>query len=270
MFKRLFPAMICCLAVSATLAMAAPEGNRSVPLSVGNKWEYAISSMGVMSIEDSEGSKSFPTKGKGHSTEEVTGVRERRANGDVVYEYQENTTLEPGDGSGTKHTVMESLLMDSRDGIFMLSSKVTGLGQVTSGKWVDYDPPLRMYGSGMVPGNKWYMGTIHEDDVTLPMTVTVDGKETVTVPAGSFKDCLKLYVSCDRVTGSMGEGEEKAEIEEGRSVSIVWLYPQVGVVKQVDIMQARMVFEPDQNGQVTTMIGTQRKTKELLPGYKVE
>ena len=260
--------ILACIIVAPLIACAADDKN-VMPLAVGNKWEYSVTEIGVTSIGEGENSRSMQTESDGICVEDVVSEKERRPNGDVVYKHRSTTNMEAGLHTEANELTVESYLMASKDGISVIASRVLGLDELLSTKWVEYNPPLMLFGTGISPGKKWQVGTVKEDKLRMPMTAQVAGYETVTVPAGTFKDCLKIYVTCGNVKGSTGSGKDKATIKSGSSLSTVWVFPSIGVVKESSIVQMKMEFLPDEHGPAALMTGTQRKTKELLPGYKV-
>ncbi len=267
-----FLAPILILVLAANMANAAdttPEKG-AVPLAVGNRWEYSVTQTGVMSVSEGDKSRSAQMSTTGTCVEEVTGVKERRPNGDVVYVDVLTTKMEKGINAAASESTVESLLMRSKDGIYILGSKSSGMDGLLSNQWVNYNPPLAMYGSGLKTGKKWKIGTVREGKLTMPMYAQVAGIESITVPAGTFDDCLKIHITCNKVRGTMGSGSDTAEITDGKSITTIWIAPGVGVVKEDNILQAKMEFPPDDKGRVFTMTGTQRKIKELQPGFRAD
>ena len=266
--RKLIFVFACLLAAGATPAFCASEQKAAMPLAVGNRWEYSVIEMGIMSVEMDGESRSAETQAEGTCVDEIVGVKERRSNGDIVYEHRSVTKAEsPSDEQAMELTV-DTLMLVSEKGISVLARKAAGMEDLFSGKWVEYDPPLVMFGAAMSPGKKWKIGNDRDGGLRMPIFAQVAGYETVTVPAGTFKDCLKVHIVCSRITGTMGSGKDKATIKSGRSVDTVWIAPGIGVVKEDNITQMKMQFAPDESGCAPTMTGTNRQIKELQPGYK--
>ena len=266
MCRHLIP-ILACIIMAPAIACAA--GDKAVmPLAVGNRWEYSVTEFGVMSIGEGSSSRSMQTESEGTCTEEVISIKEKRPNGDVVYEHRSVTNMEAGLNTEADDLTIDSLLLASEKGVFILASKASGLKELSS-KWVKYDPPLVLFGSEMSPGSDWKVGTVKEDELRMPMTAMVAGYETVTVPAGTFENCIKIYVVCENVKGTIGSGKDKTTVKSGKSVSTAWILPSVGVIKEESIIQMKMQFPPDEYGPAALMTGTHRKTKGLLPGYRV-
>lgn len=247
-----------------SISAIATEKN-ALPLAVGNHWEYSVVQHGVMSSGEGESSHSMEIRSEGTCVEEVVSIREKRKDG-IVYEYRSVTKTDAGLNAEASEITDDEVLLVSDRGTFITASKVSGMDGVLSDEWVKYDPPLMSFGSGLKPGSKWKIGAVRDGNLRMPMEAQVAGIETVTVPAGTFENCLKVYVTCRKVTGTMGSGADTATIKSGKSVDAIWVHPEVGVVKEEDILQAKMQF--GENGPLMT--GTQRKTKELLPGYRAE
>lgn len=253
-----------------TAGCAAAAEKSPMPLAVGNRWEYSVSEMGIMSFTDSAMSRSAQSGARGSCVEEITGISERRPNGDVVYEDRMVTKTEKGLNTEAQESVMESTLLKTKDGIFITTSKSKNDTGILTGEQADYNPPIMLFGSGLGTGKVWRMGTFKEGKLNLPMYSRVAGRESVTVPAGTFDNCVKVYVTCKEISGVMGEGEDQAEVKGGSSVTTLWISPGIGTVKEDSILQATMEFPPDADGNSFTMTGTNRKIKELLPGYRLK
>ena len=267
MHRKASFAFISILMAATFLPVHASSAKSPLPLAVGNRWEYAISQIGVMSAGEGEASKSYLMRAEGTCVEEVISIREQRPNGETVYEHRSTTKTEAGLNTEASESTEDTLMLVSEKGVSILASKSSGLDGLLSDEWEEYDPPLVMFSAGLVPGKKWRIGTVRDRSIRMPMVARVSGTETVTVPAGTFRNCVKVYVTCGRVTGTMGSGQDKATIKKGKSVTTVWIHPGTGVVKENTILQAKMQFESEGP---PLMLGTQRETKELLPGYRAE
>ena len=248
------------LTVSATAAQKS-----ALPLAVGNRWEYSVTENGVMSVGEGDMSHSMEMASEGTCVEEVLSIKERRKDG-IVFEYRSVTKVEAGLNTPASEAIDDIHMLVSNKGISTIASKSSGLDGVLSDEWVEYDPPLILFGAGLKPGSKWKIGVVRDGNLRMPMEAVVAGTETVTVPAGTFENCLKIYVTCKKVTGTMGSGKDLATIRGGKSVNTVWVASGVGVVKEETILQAKMQFAVGG----PPMTGTQRKVKELLPGYRAE
>lgn len=271
MHRRLASALVCALIAWAIAAAGVSADVKDlVPLAVGNRWEYSTYEFGVMTIGGAGDSQSIPTGGPGTYVEEVLSINEQRPNGDVVYLINSVTKTEEGLNSKAAGWTTDTLMLASKDGLFIVADRSWDDSEPPKTEWEKYDPPLVELPNDAAPGRKWKVGTVRNDDLRMPMTAQAAGYETVTVPAGTFENCLKLYTTSGRITGSVGLGDKEATIKRGRSVVIVWLYPGVGMVKETDILQIKMQFPPDESGQSLLVTTTNRRTLELQPGYRAE
>ncbi len=111
------------------------------------------------------------------------------------------------------------LIKEAESGIELLESHVkTFFGDVD----FKYDPPQTFFPKELFPGQMWTVsGTTKLGDLTINSIsrATVEGAENVEVPAGFFKDCLRIkqdyYVNVLKI-----------------STSYMWLAPEVGIVKE--------------------------------------
>jgi len=95
-----------------------------------------------------------------------------------------------------------------------------------------YKPPINILPGEISVGTKQtFNSTVYYTDSkgasktgTTSWDATVEGVEDITVPAGTFKDCLKVKITRN-LTSSDGKHQEN-------SVSTPWLAKGVGVVKE--------------------------------------
>ena len=88
----------------------------------------------------------------------------------------------------------DAFIAESQHGI-----EVYGLYDVQDGQYygisdLDVQPPFILLEKEMEVGDSWVMNSVGGD---FSFTFTFTGLETVTVPAGTFTDCLKLEFSMD-------------------------------------------------------------------------
>ncbi len=98
-----------------------------------------------------------------------------------------------------------------------------------------YDPPLLYFDKNASEGKPWDVGTMRDKDVNSSSKAAVVGKETVTVPAGTFKDCTKVIYSSESFTGTMEIMKKTFNMTGGRSRGIYWIADGVGIVKELDV-----------------------------------
>jgi len=237
-------------------------------MSLGDRREYAVSMIGVMSFQKGGESKSGEMSSQGRSVESVEAIKPG-SGGQQVYEYRTETHMAVGANTHARHTVAEEKRIVTPKGVEVVATRMSDEGGVLSGKWESYDPPLLLYKAGAKPGTAWQTGTVREGDIRIPGNVRVMGYETVAVPAGEFRKCLKLCIMTDKVSGTVPVGPDKLPIKSGKGVDSIWIAPGAGVVKEDSMLQVIVDFPPTKDGEIITATATQRRTRELLPGYKV-
>jgi hypothetical protein len=132
-----------------------------------------------------------------------------------------------------------------------------------------YEPPLVYFKKDAVSGESWEVGDMRERDIKNAITCRGAGRETVTVPAGTFKDCLKVIYSGDQITGTMEMWDKTFTITGGRSRGIYWIADGIGVVKELEV--ATTVAETDGPGGMKVELQAASCTvNELKPGYVVK
>ena len=86
----------------------------------------------------------------------------------------------------------------------------------------DYDPPVVLMTDAMIPGIAWgtggKMNNTYSSDTFFTDTNEILAIETVTVPAGTFTNCLKIY---------------RQRNYKGFYTRIEWICPNIGLVKRV-------------------------------------
>ena len=265
MLKKLIPALIL---VAAVITPAHAVDIRSViPYTVGNRWEYSVTEMDITSFGEGISSKSTESFAKGNSVTEVVSIKEQRSNDEAVYLERETEKLNPVLNTQPSTIVSESLVMTSPKGFFSTAERSSDMDGNLRSKWQRYNPPLLAFNGDLTPGKAWEIGTAKEEGAVMPMKAQVLGIETVTVPAGTFKDCIKVCAYTGTITGGFELEGKRAEIRNGREIHTVWIYPGVGVVKEMLLSQIQMAVDLGNAPGFVIMTGTQRKISELKPGY---
>ena len=85
---------------------------------------------------------------------------------------------------------------------------------------------------------------MRSEGLSLPTSATVSGPETVTVPAGTYKECMKVIYQHTSVSGTTDLPAGRLEIERGSGTDTVWLAPGVGTVKEVQDLPGFAVMSP--------------------------
>jgi len=94
-----------------------------------------------------------------------------------------------------------------------------------------YQPPLLYLKTSAQVGERWAVGTQKSMGTELPTVATMQSRETVVVPAGTFSNCLKIvYSSTERPAPN--EQLDQPTIEEGTVQDTIWFARDVGMVME--------------------------------------
>lgn len=254
--------------IAVSFAASAFAATDIIPCAVGNKWQYdcykllrgAVRYQGktMTSMDDS----SF-----GSSVYEVLSVDSKAA--PPVYEYRETTDTSSSTGGSDSRDQIDIKLVNSDTGQQMLSTYRTASGQDKPDKQ-DYDPRLLYYSRDAAPGKEWTVGTMRDEDTKVPMTAKAVGKETITVPAGTFKDCLKVIYSADTMSGNVDLWGKQFTVTSGRSRGVYWVAEGVGVVKELEIATSTAETPGPDGKSPLTIESASCSVRELRPGFVVK
>ncbi len=96
-----------------------------------------------------------------------------------------------------------------------------------------YEPSLQVLKLPADSGASWKVGTMKIQGILVELNAQVAGREDVEVPAGSYKNCLKVKSSSSSIGGSLqGASRLSMNVTGGDFVSTSWYAPGVGLVKQ--------------------------------------
>jgi hypothetical protein len=132
-----------------------------------------------------------------------------------------------------------------------------------------YDPPLVFFQKTAEPGKPWDVGVMRDGEIKSPTSAQIVGKETVTVPAGTFKDCTKVVYSSDRFDGTAEIMRLTFTMTSGRSRGVYWVADGVGIIKELEISTSTAEAEGPQ-GKTIKMESSICTVSELKPGYIVK
>lgn len=145
-------------------------------------------------------------------------VKEYRADGEI--NHQLRTQFVMGEKKVGEKTVVKKLMDDHGkyvllsvdDRRFQIHGRNDGAGEVK------FTPPYTMLDAGRAPGKAYAMAhLIGEDPVSSEGTFY--GVESIGVPAGAFRDCLKLRFHTTKTSGAT-------------TTTTTWLAKGIGVVKE--------------------------------------
>jgi hypothetical protein len=187
----------------------------------------------------------------------------------TVYEYRETTKTSSSTGGPESDEQTDLKLVNDETGQHVLSTYQTASSLDKPDKQ-NYDPPLLYYLRNAAPGKAWTVGTMRSEDTTTPMTAKAVAKETVTVPAGTFKDCLRVVYISDTMSGTVDLWQKTFTVTAGRSRGIYWIADGVGVVKEIEIATSTAETPGPDGKTPITIDSASCSVSELRPGFIVK
>lgn len=251
----------------ASIALALPAlAVDIIPCAVGNKWTYDCYKMYTGDIRYQGKSMSKMSDASfGSSTYEVIAMDK---SAQPVYDYREATQTASSTGGSDSKDQVDLKLSNDAAGQHVISSYQTSSSMDKADRQ-DYDPTLLYFAKDAVSGKEWTVGNMREENTLIPMTAKVVGRETVTVPAGTFKDCLRVVYLSDAIGGTVDLWQKQFNITSGKSRGVYWVAEGVGVVKELEV--ATSVAEaPGPDGTPLRVESSSCSVSELKPGFTVK
>jgi hypothetical protein len=252
------------LAVSLFLCGAAlaqaQDAARYFPLAKGNKWVYAsttkrtaVSGKETFQLQDTSGTE----------TREITGPTDRADDPAGVF-IEKRLVQEKGkvNGSQGDSRLTASAYVGVIDGALSLYHQVTGGVAGEPADKQDYRPALAVVKS-VKEGESWTVGTVRQQKLLMPAKAKVTGVEDVKVPAGEFKDCLKVLTEVTDPAGQIVMPDITLEVKKGKTTKTSWYAPGVGLVKEQTSSTLSLAGGSDM------LELNQEKSLELTRDYKV-
>jgi hypothetical protein len=248
----------------APAVVAAPD---MMPCAVGNKWEYETVKLVRATISlDGRDMAAMNDTSSGTSVYEIVSVDDKKT--PPMWNYTETTKMQPSNGAGDESDTSE-ITLTSDDSALRIHTIVNTSSQSDDPDRQTYDPPLLYFNKKASEGKPWDVGTMRDRDINSTAKATVVGKETVTVPAGTFKDCAKVIYSSDSFTGTMEIMNKTFNMTGGRSRGIYWVADGVGIVKELEV-SVSTAESPGPAGKTIKMQAAVCSVSELKPGYVVK
>lgn len=238
-----------------------------IPCSVGNHWEMECVKMmkGKVEYKGQKMVGMFDTS-SGTVVYEVFSVDNSTAA--PVYSYRETTRTRSSVKGRESTEKSEMRITNDNKALKILSTETSYTGADKSDKQ-SYDPPLLYFAKDAAPGKSWDVGTIRGEDSKEPLSAKVIGRESVTVPAGTFKDCLKVIYITDTASGNINMMGQNFTVTGGKTRGVYWIADGIGVVKELEVSTST-AQAPGPAGGFVTMEGSTCTIAELKPGYIVK
>jgi hypothetical protein len=234
------------------------------PLVPGTVWKFKLSQKETLTMEG--GSESQPPAAARESAAEVVVGQETEKLGEpaLVLETRVTETTPASDGAGkpARRASASNYLRRGAQGIYLVGNKSASPGS-TTGVIEQYETPVFLMKLPVQAGQRWSVGTMRSQGLSLPTSASVSGPETVTVPAGTYKECLKVTYQHTSVSGRTDLPVGRLEVERGTGTDTVWLAPGVGTVKEVQDLDVTLSFYSTHGGPPRRGRSVVHRTKEL-------
>ena len=237
-----------------------------IPCAPGNRWEYDC--VKVLRAKISLEGQTMATlydPASGTSVYEVLGADTKVK--PTVYDYCESTRMKSLNGNTDDSKTQMNITNDG--GILKILSTAHESSAEKETKKQSYDPALTYFTKDAVAGKSWNVGVMRDEDIRTPVTAHGAGKETVTVPAGTFKDCVKVIYSSDDVSGTMQMWGQTFTLTAAHTRGIYWVADGVGVVKEMEVNTSTAQAEGPE-GKPVNVEYADCVISELKPGYTVK
>ena len=123
-----------------------------------------------------------------------------------------------------------------------------------------YSAPVLNFKSSVGSHGAWDVGVAPSGGILGTVKARTEGFEDVTVPAGTFKNCLKLVTMSSDISGPLDWGDEhRMPLVSGSERITSWLAKGVGVVKEVWVLHHKGAGAEH----------SEERVNELKPGYSV-
>jgi hypothetical protein len=218
----------------AGAAQAADEstGTPLYSLVPGSRWTYEE----TQKTEQVVGEKTNVTHVTGTIVEEIQQAPPQyRETGDVVLSrsvIKQQTESEARTNSNSGGFVQ---LMEWRQGDLYLRGIRIWVDGLYSEDMNVYEPPLLYLKSAARVAESWTVGTQLNMGIKMPTMATMDGIESVTVPAGTFAKCLKVTYVVWKMSGVTSTSTGNMRVVDGDVRDTIWFAKDVGVVKEVQV-----------------------------------
>lgn len=246
---------------SFVAAWAQQDGEQYFPLTKGSKWTYESATKAVVKVG---GMEITVVDTKGTTTEEIMADSEEVKDPKGVM-VQRSVKSEKGivNGQDGQMDVTETVHVGWNGEWLALHQQKTEGVPGRAANTEKYNPPLRLLKKTLKEGEVWEVGTLRQEKLSMPMRAKVAAFEDVTVPAGTFKQCLKLVQEVTEPTGQVEGGGFLLDVKKGNVTSTAWYAPGVGLVKE----ETKVNFTLEAMGMTVEFQQTQNRA--LRAGYQM-
>lgn len=218
------------LMMMALTTAAWAQGPEYFPLKTGRKLHYQTTNSQSISMG---GRQVGGSSGVSNGVEEVAGPSRAMGKDAILVRAVKKDSSGGPMGSMTLSYKTEAYYQVTPGGIFLLGSIRLPDDTSQQAESTRYEQPLMVLKTPPDSGATWKVGTLKMQGVSVSTEAKVMGREDVTVPAGAYKNCLKIKQTSTDVGGSMqGMGGMSVTVTGGEMTVTAWYAPGVGLIKE--------------------------------------
>jgi len=227
--------LLCCVFAAAACAADSSSTTPLYSLAPGTKWSYD-ETKDLVEIVDLYTNVTHVT---GTVNEEIfPAPAHYKKNGDTVLSQSTSKEQHDVDGHSIEVSGGSIQILEWRHGdLYSHGIRVWVDGSYSEAMNL-YDPPLPLLKSAAHPGETWTVGNQKNMGIGLSTIATMQAPETVTVPAGTFTNCLKVLYS-----STVESLNGKARLEGGNVQDTIWYAKNVGTVKEFQVSRITYVTQ---------------------------
>ena len=261
---RLFLLSVAALVAASTTCWSSGLTLANLEPAKGDKTVYRVSETSTITFEGAP-AKATST-GAGTQTSEVVAVSKPK--GATVYAELTTQTMKrtrtPGGSEDSSSYILE-VCRAVPFGLFVDANISVEDGEDSS---IDVGKSLLEVKFPCEPGATWRVGRLgFKEGFSLRPVSKAESIETVSVPAGTFANCVKVVSTCPAgIEGYLMQEGQKLEIVSGEASFTSWYAPLIGVVKEFSNTSLRLRPEGQDQAAVLKMDTT---TQTELTEYKL-
>jgi hypothetical protein len=218
------------LTMVALATTAWGQGSEYFPMKTGRKLHYQA----TISQSFNAGGQVMGSTGASHAIEEAAGPSKALGKDAFLVRSVRKDSVSGQMGTMTVSYTNEAHYRVTPVGVYILGTIRVPSDLEERPESTLYEPPLLVLRLPADSGTGWRVGTLKLRGASITTDAKIAGKEDVTVPGGTFKNCLKVKQTSVDMGGKMSGGGAGMEfaVTGGELSTTVWYAPGVGVVKE--------------------------------------
>jgi hypothetical protein len=220
------------LTMAVLAAAARAQGPEYFPLKAGRKLHYRAT---VSQSINMGGQPAGGSSGTSNGVEEVVGPSKALGKEAILVRSVRNDSISGGPmGAVVLSYTNEAYYQATAEGVYLLATFRIPGDTIQEAESTKYEQPLQILKLPADSGAGWRVGTTKLRGALVTTDAKVQGREDVTVPAGTFKNCLKVKQTSSDVGGTMagGMGGMEFSVTGGELSTTAWYASGIGLVKE--------------------------------------